>query len=628
MQKNDSISALILAGGRGSRMGHVDKGLQPFRGMTMAQHVLARLAPQVGAIAINANQNLAAYGAFGVPVWPDETGDFAGPLAGLEAGLRHCATPYLLCAPCDSPFLPADLAARLFAALNAQSADVALAVTQQAGMRRQPHPVFCLVKASVLPVLSRYLLEGGRKMDGWYAGLNVAEVLFEEDDAFRNINTLDELHRFDAPGAPRAPRLQDVVSCLSGYDPDALPVRHAQQIIGDFVTPIRSAEKVALRSALGRVLALDILSPISVPAHDNSAMDGYALRGADLRADGATTLRVIATVYAGRPTQRAPGAGECVRIMTGGVMPPGCDSVIAQEHVADISESAITIDAGAVRPGDNRRLVGEDLMAGSAALKQGKIVRPADLGLLASLGIAEVAVQRRLRVAFFSTGDELRSIGEPLDAGCVYDSNRYTLYGMLTRLGCDIIDMGIVKDDPQALEEALRSACENADAIVTSGGVSVGAADYTRQIMARLGEVAFWKLGMRPGRPLAFGRVSSNGNSAFLFGLPGNPVAVMVSFYFFARSALLRMMGADAPLPLLRVKSNGPIRKKLGRTEYQRGVLSLDANGAQQVSITGAQGSGILRSMSQANCMVVLHDAQGNVAAGEMVDVMLFEGLV
>lgn len=625
MQKNEQISALILAGGRGSRMGHVDKGLQPFRGMTMVAHVLQRLAPQVGAVAINANQNLPAYAAFGVPVWPDETTGFAGPLAGLEAGLRHCATPYLVTAPCDSPFVPNDLAARLFDALQSQGADIALAVTQEAGMRKQPHPVFCLVKTSLLPVLSQYLLEGGRKMDGWYAGLKVAEVLFEDSDAFRNINTLDELHSLDTA---RAPRLRDVVSCLSDYDPDALPVRHAQKIIGDFVTPIRSVEKVALRAALDRVLAADVVSPISVPAHDNSAMDGYALRGADLAADGSTTLKVVATVFAGRPSDVVPGAGECVRIMTGGVMPAGCDSVIPQEHVASITETTITIAAGAIRTGDNRRFAGEDLMAGSAALGKGKIIRPADLGLLASLGIAEVPVQRRLRVAFFSTGDELRSIGEPLDAGCVYDSNRYTLYGMLTRLGCDIIDMGIVKDDPRALEDALRNACENADAIVTSGGVSVGAADYTREIMARLGDVTFWKIGMRPGRPLAFGKISSNGKSAFLFGLPGNPVAVMVSFYFFARAALLHMMGAEAPLPMLRVKSAGAIRKKSGRTEYQRGILSRDANGEQQVNITGSQGSGILRSMSEANCMVVLHDETGNVAAGDMVDVLLFEGLV
>jgi molybdopterin molybdotransferase len=314
--------------------------------------------------------------------------------------------------------------------------------------------------------------------------------------------------------------------------------------------------------------------------------------------------------------------------MTGGVMPAGCDSVIPQEHVASVSEHSITIAPGTIRSGDNRRFAGEDLMAGSAALRAGRIIRPADLGLLASLGIATVPVKRRLRVAFFSTGDELRSLGQPLDAGCVYDSNRYTLFGMLTRLGCEIVDMGIVRDDPQALEDALRAACANADAIVTSGGVSVGAADYTRAIMARMGDVTFWKIGMRPGRPLAFGRIAAGADSAFLFGLPGNPVAVMVSFYFFARAALLRMMGADAPLALLKVRSAAPIRKKPGRTEYQRGILALDADGVQQVRITGAQGSGILRSMSEANCMVVLHDEQGNVAAGDMVDIMLFDGLV
>jgi molybdopterin molybdotransferase len=199
---------------------------------------------------------------------------------------------------------------------------------------------------------------------------------------------------------------------------------------------------------------------------------------------------------------------------------------------------------------------------------------------------------------------------------------------MLQRLGCDLIDMGVVRDDPQALEQALRDACENADAIITSGGVSVGAADYTKQIMARLGDVTFWKIGMRPGRPLAFGRITSNGRSAFLFGLPGNPVAVMVSFYFFARDALLRMMGAEAPLELVRVRSAATIRKKPGRTEYQRGILTRAADGQPAVAITGSQGSGILRSMSEANCMVVLHDEQGTVQAGDLVDVLLFEGLI
>ncbi|MGV8899754.1 MAG: gephyrin-like molybdotransferase Glp [Burkholderiaceae bacterium] len=423
--------------------------------------------------------------------------------------------------------------------------------------------------------------------------------------------------------------LSDLISDLIDYDPNALPVVQAQQIIRSFIQPINAIEKVAIRAALDRVLAADIVSPINVPAHDNSAMDGYALRGCDLIADTDLTLRVIGTAYAGRVFDGMVGSGECVRIMTGAVMPDSCDTVVPQELTQNVTQESVTLPAGMVRTGDNRRRMGEDLAAGQPALQQGKTLRPADLGLLASLGVAEAPVQRRLRVAFFSTGDELRSIGEPLDAGCVYDSNRYTLFGMLTRLGCDLIDMGVIKDDPAALEAAFRSACENADAVITSGGVSVGAADYTKQIMAQLGDVSFWKIGMRPGRPMAFGQVNSGGKSAILFGLPGNPVAVMVTFYFLVREALLHMMGASAaPLPLMRASAQSAMRKKSGRTEYQRGILSTDASGQQQVRITGSQGSGILRSMSEANCMVVLHHEQGNVAAGEMVDVLLFEGLI
>jgi molybdopterin molybdotransferase len=423
--------------------------------------------------------------------------------------------------------------------------------------------------------------------------------------------------------------LSEVISCLSGYDPNALPVAQAQEIIRQFITPIRAVEKVALRSALDRVLAEDIVSGINVPAHDNSAMDGYALRGGNLDAAQAVTLNIVGTAFAGTGCDVPVGAGECVRIMTGAPMPAGCDTVVPQEFVQSATDTTVTIPGGVVKTGDNRRLQGEDLAAGKPALLRGRTLRPADIGLLASLGIAEVPVQRRLRVAFFSTGDELRSVGEPLDPGCVYDSNRYTLYGMLTRLGCDLIDMGVVRDDPVLLEETLRSACENADAIITSGGVSVGEADYTKQVMARLGDVLFWKIAMRPGRPMAFGKISSNGKSAYLFGLPGNPVAVMVTFYFFARDALLYMAGAEAPpLPMLQARSQSAIRKKPGRTEYQRGILSFDGEGKPQVRITGSQGSGILRSMSEANCMVVLpHDRDG-VKAGDPVGVIQFEGLV
>ncbi|HJV02960.1 MAG TPA: gephyrin-like molybdotransferase Glp [Burkholderiaceae bacterium] len=631
---NSKVSGLILAGGRGTRMGRVDKGLQPFRDATLVAHVLQRLAPQVASVAINANRNLPQYEEYGCPVLGDELGGFEGPLAGLQTGLRHCTTELLLTAPCDSPFLPPDLAQRLTDALVSQDADVAVAVTlepdEEGVVQRQLHPVFSLLRASLLPQLDAYLATGARRMEGWYKSLRLAEVVFEDAAAFRNINTLGELQQFEqANGQPGQPlTLAAVASCLDAYDPDAMSVRDAQRIIGDFITPIQSSEKVALRSALDRVLAQDVISPINVPACDNSAMDGYALRGADLPTEGSVTLAVIGIVYAGRPTALTCGPGQCVRIMTGGAMPAGCDTVLPQELAAAIGDGSVTIAAGVLKAGDNRRFKGEDLAEGGVAIARGKVVRPADLGLIASLGLAEVAVQRRLRVAFFSTGDELRSVGETLDTGCVYDSNRYTLFGMLQRLGCDVIDMGIVKDDTVALEAALRSGCENADAIITSGGVSDGAADYTRAMMARLGDVAFWKLNMRPGRPLAFGKINSNGHSAWLFGLPGNPVAVMVSFYFFARAALLHMMGANAPLPLLRARAQAGIRKRPGRSEFQRGVLSTGVDGAPQVRLTGAQGSGILRSMSEANCMVVLRDDQGNVAEGDMVDVLPFEGLL
>ena len=292
------------------------------------------------------------------------------------------------------------------------------------------------------------------------------------------------------------------------------------------------------------------------------------------------------------------------------------------------------VPPGIVQTGENRRFAGEDLALGEAALTAGRLLRPADLGLLASLGQAEVPVWRRLRVAFFSTGDELRSVGEPLDAGCVYDSNRYTLWGMLQRLNVEVLDLGVVRDDPAALEATFRRAAASADAVITSGGVSVGEADHTKRVMASLGDVLFWRIAMRPGRPMAIGRIHSgvgnSGHDAILFGLPGNPVAVMVTFYAFVRNALLAMSGAaDEPLPMLRAASVAAIRKKPGRTEYQRGIVTRAADGGGwQVEITGLQGSGILRSMSRANGLVVLHHAQGNIAASDLVDVLPFDGLV
>ncbi|KAB8043541.1 molybdopterin molybdotransferase MoeA [Janthinobacterium aquaticum] len=613
MIEQHSITGLVLAGGLATRMGRVDKAMLPLHGQSLLQHIVQRLAPQVGLLAINVNTPTEQYAALGLPLWPDDLADHCGPLAGLQSGLRRAATPYVLSVPCDTPMLPPDLVQRLAAGLEAAGADLAIAVTEEVdagGQRlRRRHPVFCLVGTSALPQLDAYLASGERKVSAWHGPLRVAEVLFENELAFRNINTPEQLAALEAEG---------------------LSVDSAQAMLAGAVAPVAEVEQLPVQQALGRILASDIISPISVPAHDNSAMDGYALHGADLAGGGSVSLQVADTILAGRPGTVAIVPGQCARIMTGAVMPTGCDSVLPQELVRQADDGRIVFDAAAIRPGANRRFKGEDLMAGQPALLAGKLLGPAELGLVASLGIASVPVRRRLRVAFFSTGDELRSLGEALTPGAIYDSNRYTLLGMLERLGCELLDMGIVRDHPDALEAALRQACAQADVIITSGGVSSGAADFTREVLARLGQVAFWQLNMRPGRPMAFGTIGTDGHQALLLGLPGNPVAVMSTFYFLARPTLLRMMGADpaaTALPRLRVPAQAAIRKKRGRTEFQRGIVSIDGDGRQQVSVTGAQGSGILRSMSEANCMIVLPEAQGNVAAGELVDIVLFHGL-
>jgi len=411
--------------------------------------------------------------------------------------------------------------------------------------------------------------------------------------------------------------IAQTVSCLDGYDPDALRVDKAREAILACLSPITETEKVPVREALGRVLAQDIVPQINVPSHDNSAMDGYAVRFSDLEKQ---PLKEIGAALAGKPFQGRLGAGECVRIMTGAVMPPGADTVVIQEVVKKDGDR-VTIPAGQ-KKAQNVRYAGEDLKVGAPVLRSGKLLKPAEIGLIASLGIGEVKVRRKLRVAFFATGDELASIGAPLKEGEVYDSNRYTLHGMLARLGVELVDMGVVRDDPAALEKAFLLASKQ-DVIITTGGVSVGEADFVKQLMAKLGEVLFWKIAMRPGRPMAFGRIGN----AFLFGLPGNPVAVMVTFYQFVRDALIHLSGrSDDALPLLKAVASENLRKVPGRTEYQRGILFRD-EGEWKVRTTGQQGSGVLRSMSEANCFIVIEHERAAVRAGELVSVQLFEGL-
>src|SRR5437660_8811989 len=384
------------------------------------------------------------------------------------------------------------------------------------------------------------------------------------------------------------------------------------------ITPLGDEQTVPVRQALGRVLAEEIVPQINVPAHDNSAMDGYAVRFADL----AQPLEEIGTALAGRPFSGTLGAGQCVRIMTGAVMPAGADTVVIQEVVKREGQRVL-VPLGQKRA-QHVRYAGEDLKIGVAVLHPGKWLRPAEIGLIASLGIGEVRVKRRLRVAFFSTGDELASVGAALKEGEVYDSNRYTLYGMLARLNVEITDFGVVRDDPGKLEVAFARSAAAADAVVTTGGVSVGEADFTKELMAKVGEVLFWKIAMRPGRPMAFGKIGDS----FLFGLPGNPVAVMVTFYAFVRDALLHLSGRrdDYAIPLLQATAADNLRKVPGRTQYQRGVLFREGN-VWKARVTGQQGSGVLRSMAEANCFIVLEHERGAVKAGEPVQVQLMEGI-
>jgi molybdopterin molybdotransferase len=420
--------------------------------------------------------------------------------------------------------------------------------------------------------------------------------------------------------------LQAIADRLQGYDPQALSAAHVNAFLAELVAPVRETESVTPMQALDRILAEDVVSPISVPPHDNSAMDGFAFRGGEMQAGQPTRLRVVGTALAGKAWAGACGAGECVRIMTGAVMPAGLDTVVPQE-LAQIEGEHINLAADLLQTGDNRRLLGEDLMAGQPALQAGARLTPAACGLIASLGLAQVKVWRRPRVAYFSTGDEILSLGESPREGAVYDSNRYTVFGLLTRMGCEVIDLGVVKDQPERLEAAFRQAAAQADAVITSGGVSVGEADHTKAMMKKLGDVAFWRIAMRPGRPMAVGRLTEGTHSALLFGLPGNPVAVMVTFAAFVRPALQKLMGWQAPpLPLLRARAEDTLRKKPGRTEYQRGMVRRGEDGELRVRITGNQGSGVLSSMVQANGLIVLAHEQATVHPGDWVDVMMFDG--
>ncbi len=411
-------------------------------------------------------------------------------------------------------------------------------------------------------------------------------------------------------------------SC-TGHDKKLLSVDDARRHIHSLVEPVKEEEQLKLRDVLGRVLAQNITSPFDIPPFRNSAMDGYAVRSADLSKDRDTRLKIIGTSYAGTPLDGDVGAGECAGIMTGAVLPDGADTVIMQEHV-ERNDTMIRIGPGHCK-GRNVRHPGEDLTAGAVVLQPGRRLMPADLGVIASLGIGEITVKRRPKVAIFSSGDELQAVGEPLGKGQIYDSNRYALWGMLTRLGVDVVDLGVVRDQRQAVEEALRRAAEDADAVITTGGVSVGEADFIKDALESLGDVDFWKIAVKPGKPLAFGTLSD----AVFFGLPGNPVSVMATFYQFVQPALRAMAGETEVASLeIQAACTTDLKKRPGRTEFQRGLLVWTADGNLTVSTTGGQGSHILSSMVHGNCFIILNAECSGVTAGELVTVQPFAGLV
>lgn len=410
-------------------------------------------------------------------------------------------------------------------------------------------------------------------------------------------------------------------SCDSPAERDALTVAEAQRRIRAVIRPLAKNEQVSLKASLARIIGKTVVAPFNVPPHDNSAMDGYAVRSADLPTKR-SSLKVIGAAMAGTPFMSEVTAGQCVRIMTGGVIPRGCDTVIMQEQVERAGD-IISIGIGHTA-GQHVRRAGEDLAAGQPVIETGKRINPADLGLLASLGIDTVAVTRRPRVAFFSTGDELRTLSEPLAEGTLYDSNRYTLYGLLLQTGVEALDLGIVRDRRDELQSIIAQAAAHADAVITSGGVSVGDADFVRDTLASLGEVHFWKVGIKPGRPFAFGRI----DQAWFFGLPGNPVSTMATYYQFVQPALRQLMGEQEHSPLqFKALCITALKKSPGRMEFQRGILETNAEGATVVRSSGGQGSNILRSMSKANCFIILPAEWGAVPAGTLVDVQPFAGL-
>lgn len=422
--------------------------------------------------------------------------------------------------------------------------------------------------------------------------------------------------------------IDQIAAELQGYDPQALRAADVNTFLERLVAPVTRTEEVGIFDALGRVLARDVVSPVSVPPHDNSAMDGYALYRADLDSDQPTRLPVTGQALAGHPYPGPVPRGEAVRITTGAMTPEGPDAVVMQEHCTIApDESWIEIDPGVaarLKPGENIRRRGEDVQTGTGLLPRGLRLRPQDVALAAGQGIAALEVVRRPRVAVASTGDELREPGAALQPGTIYESNRYTLIGLLRRLGCAVTDLGILRDDREAMLPALRYAAASHDVLLTSGGVSVGTADLVKEVIGELGRIEFWRLAVKPGKPVTFGRIQD----CLVLGLPGNPVSVMVSFLLFARPLLLKLMGTEPAEPArLRVAADFQFRRKPGRREWLRARLRADPTGGLSAGIYHTHSSGALSSLSWADGLVELPEDCAGVAPGDAVDYLPFGGL-
>ncbi|MDD5460534.1 MAG: molybdopterin molybdotransferase MoeA [Methylococcales bacterium] len=400
-----------------------------------------------------------------------------------------------------------------------------------------------------------------------------------------------------------------------------LSVDAASARIKAAIRPVSGSEKVVLKNALGRVLSEPVYSPINIPHEKNSAMDGYALSSKDIKPGQSFTLDLAGTSWAGSPFSGQLQPGQCIRVFTGAVLPAQTDSVVMQEQV-QVDGQIILFQANTPAH-QHIREAGEDIKQGSLLYSPSKKLTAIDIGLLASAGIYEVAVKRPVKIAFFSTGDELTALGQPLQSGKIYDSNRYILSGLLTDAAHNVTDMGVIPDNKQLLENSFIEAAKNHDVIMTTGGASVGDADYIREILARCGEVNFWKIASKPGKPLAFGKIGS----CYFFGLPGNPVSVIVTFQQMVAPALKQLSDAPAAKPLrVTATCTTALKKAPGRQEFQRGILTQDDNGEFFAASSGKQGSNILGAMSQANCYIILPIESSGVQAGGKVNVELIAG--